>query len=101
MKIREEIIGEKKVKRGREGACSTSYPSGNQVDGLPLVAVLKTKSRRPRTQILLTMRNMFLSVIAWRSVLGNSRFNLSYLLRLLIKVARPQNDRAISEFYRF
>ena len=39
MKIQKEIKGEKKVKRGREGACSASYSSGNQVDGLPLVAV--------------------------------------------------------------
>ncbi len=28
-------------KRGEGGACSTSYPSGNQVDGLPLVAIPK------------------------------------------------------------
>ena len=47
----------------------------------------------------LTMINMFLKVIALRSVLGNSRFNLSYVLRLLIKIVRLQNDRAISEFY--
>ena len=46
-----------------------------------------------------TMINMFLNVIASISVLGNSRFNLSYTLGLLIKIARPQNDRAISEFY--
>ena len=41
IKIKKAIIEEKKVKRGREGACSTSYPSGNQVDGLPLVAIPK------------------------------------------------------------
>ena len=39
MKIEIEIIKEKKVKRRTEDACSTSYLSGNQVDGLPLVAV--------------------------------------------------------------
>ena len=39
MKIKKDIIGEKKVKRRREGTCSTSYPSGSQVDGLPLVAI--------------------------------------------------------------
>ena len=55
MKIEKEIIRERKVKRGRDGACSTSYPSGNQVDGLPLGAIGKEKSRRPRTTILLTM----------------------------------------------
>ena len=41
MKIKKEIIREKKVKRKRGDACSTSYPSGNQVDGLPLVAIPK------------------------------------------------------------
>ena len=41
MKIKKEIIREKKVRRRREDACSTSYPSGNQVDGLPLVAIPK------------------------------------------------------------
>ena len=47
----------------------------------------------------LTMINMFLKMIASGSVLGNDRFNLSCTLRLLIKIVRPQNDRAISEFY--
>ena len=88
------------------GACFTSYPSGNQVDGLPLVAVksntktiLKRKSMRPRTQMHLTMINMFLNAIASRSVLGNYIISLSYVSRLLIKIVRSQNDRAISEFY--
>ena len=43
-------------------------PSGNQVDGLPLAASTKTaakrKSREPHTQMHLTMKIMFLSVIA-------------------------------------
>ena len=38
MMICKEMIKEKKVNSRRGGACSTSYPSGNQVDGLPLVA---------------------------------------------------------------
>ena len=78
-------------------------PGGNKVDGLPPVlhtkTVLKRKSRRPRTQMNLTMKNMFLNVIASRSVLVNDIISLSYTLRLLIKIVRPQNDRAISEFY--
>ena len=41
MKIEKEIMRRKDVKRRRGGACSTSYPSGNQVDGLPLVAIPK------------------------------------------------------------
>ena len=80
-------------------------PGGNQVDGLPPVlhtkTVAKRKSRRARTQILLTMINMFLNVFASISVLGNSRFNLSYTLRLLITIVRSRNARAIAEFYRF
>ena len=43
MKIKKEIIKEKKVKRRRGGACSTRYPSGNQGDGLPLVAIILTR----------------------------------------------------------
>ena len=39
IKIEKESMKEKEVNRERGGACSTSYPSGNQVDGLPLVAV--------------------------------------------------------------
>ena len=39
-KIKKETRRENKVKRSREGACSTSYSSGNQVDGLPLAAIL-------------------------------------------------------------
>ena len=78
-------------------------PGGNQVDGLPPALHTKTvgkeKSRLSRTTVLLTMINMFLNVIASRSVLVNSVISLSYTLRLLIKIVRPQNDRAISEFY--
>ena len=47
----------------------------------------------------LTMINMFLNVIASISVLGNDIISLSYTSRLLIKIVRSQNDRAISEFY--
>ena len=36
-----KIEEESENKRGREDACSTSYPSGNQVDGLPLVAIAR------------------------------------------------------------
>ena len=100
MDIQKEIMREKKMKRRREGACSTSYPSGNQVDRLPPVLHTKTirkrKSRRPRTQILLTMRIMFSNVIVSISALVNSWFNSSYPLRLARKKAKRQNDRAIS-----
>ena len=34
-------IEEKETEERGEGSCSTSYPSGNQVDGLPLVAIPK------------------------------------------------------------
>ena len=71
------------MKRGADETCSTSFPTGNEVDRLPLVAMI----------------NMFLNVIASRSVLGNARFNSRCPFRLLIKIVRPQNDRAISEIY--
>ena len=80
-------------------------PGGNQVDGLPPILHIKTvakrESRRTRTQILLTMISMFLNAIASISVLVNSIISLGYALKLLIKIVRLQNDRAISEFYRF
>ena len=105
------------MKRERGGACSTSYPSGNQVDGLPLVAITrragdssylesntktvgKGKSRRPRTTVLLTMINMFLDVVASRSVFGNDIKAMYRIMRIQIEVSKLQSDRAISEFYR-
>ena len=36
------------MNRCKEGACSTSYPSGNQVDGLPLVAILEEQYQNNR-----------------------------------------------------
>ncbi len=60
----------------------------------------KRKSRRPRTQMHLTMINMFLNVIATRSVLVNDTISLSYVLMLSMGIVRLQNDKAISEFYR-
>ena len=59
----------------------------------------KRKSRRPRTQILLTMINMFLNVIASKGVLGNGITSLSYAARLLVTIARAQNDKVILELY--
>ena len=38
-------------------------PALRVVDGSPLVAIAKRKSREPRTQMHLTMKIMFLSVI--------------------------------------
>ena len=45
------------------------------------------------------MINMFLNVIASRSVLVKYIISLSHSLRLLIKIVRPQNDKEIPEFY--
>ena len=51
-----------KIRRGGR-SCSTSYPSGNQVDGSPLVANTKTIAKRarvePRTPVVLTMKLLF------------------------------------------
>ena len=79
------------------------FSRGNQVDGSPRVAnntktVAKRKSREPRTQMHLTMKNMFLNVIASQSMRWNSIISLSYVLRLWMEVVRSQNARAISEF---
>ena len=49
----------------------------------------------------LTMINMFLNVIASGKCLLISIIPFKNILKLLIKIIRPQNDRAISEFYRF
>jgi len=43
IKSENEIRREKNEIKDREGSCSTSYPSGNQVDGLPLVAIVSWK----------------------------------------------------------
>ena len=61
--------------------------------------VAKRKSRGPRTTVLYTMENMFSNVIASIYVLVNDKLSLSYTLKLLIKIARAQNDRAILKFY--
>ena len=39
---------EKEVNRERGGACSTSYSSGNQVEVLPLVAILEEQYQNSR-----------------------------------------------------
>ena len=52
MKNKKELIEENKMKRKAEGACSTSYPSGNQVDGLPLVAMKKKEQAAPHAGAL-------------------------------------------------
>ena len=65
------------MKRSKEGACSTSYPSGNQVDGLPLVAMI----------------NMFLNVIASICVLVSLEFVMYYISRIQIEVSKLQIRR--------
>ena len=73
----------KRRKNEKEGSCSTSYSSGNQVDGLPLVAIGKRKSRRPRTQVLLTMEIMFSNVIGSWSVFDNDIIVVDQILKFL------------------
>ncbi len=44
-KIKIFKIKKKKIREEeREGSCSTSYSSGNQVDGLPLVAIITRRA---------------------------------------------------------
>ena len=59
----------------------------------------KRKSRRPRTPVLLTMKNMFSKVIASWKCLWITIDYLSYVLRLWIEIVKPWIARAISEFY--
>ena len=59
----------------------------------------KGKSRRPRTQMHLTMINMFLNVIASGSVLVNPIKVMYHLSRIRIEVTKLKIDRANSEFY--
>ena len=83
-------------------SCSTSYPSGNQVDGSPLVAieqgVLPSKSNTktvsnwarvgPRTPVLLTMNILFLISIPSISRLGSPIIVLDYVLKLWIELRK-------------
>ena len=59
----------------------------------------KRKSRRPRTPVLLTMKNMFSNAIASGSVLGNDKLYLSYILRLWIEIVKAWYAQEILEFY--
>ena len=43
----------------RRGSCPSSFPSGNQVDCSPLVAIAKRARRDQRTAVNLTIKNMF------------------------------------------
>ena len=60
----------------------------------------KRKSRRPRTQVHLTVINMFLDVIASGSVLVSLGFVMYHISMIQIEASKLQIDRAISEFYR-
>ena len=66
---REKIKRAEGKSAGAGGVCySTSPPSGNLVDGLPLVCHTKTVAKRgrlgARTQVHLTMKIMFLNINA-------------------------------------
>ena len=63
---------------------STSFPSGKQVDGSPLVAITKTIAERarlrPRTQVHMIMRMMFKIRIPSTSGLGSDMIVLDNAL---------------------
>ena len=71
-KIRRET---RKARTGEGRSCSTSYQSGKQVDGLPLVAIASWKC-------------------LWITIVY-----LSYILTLRAAIGKPRIARAISEFY--
>ena len=56
----------------------------------------KRKSRRPRTQVLLTMKNMFSNVIALLTCLLISIIPLKKVLKFIYMVVKDENDFGIS-----
>ena len=81
-----EIFGKMKMPTR---SCSTSYPSGNQVDGSPLVANTKTIAKRarvgPRTPVLLTMKMLFYIMFVSNMCLGITIIILVHVLKLWIE----------------
>ena len=69
------------------GSCPSSSPSGNQVDGSPLVAIYQTVAKRARrggcTPVLLTMKNWLLKMSAAMKVLVNDEFVLKHILKFI------------------
>ena len=96
-------------KFGVIGSCSTSYPSGNQVDGSPLVAIFpmesntKTIAKRarvgPRTLVLLTMKMLFQIMFVSDKRLEISIIILVHVLKLWIELIKQRNDNAGEKFY--
>ena len=88
--------------RGR--SCSTSYPSGNQVDGSPLVANTKTIAKparvEPHTQIVLTMKMLFLMRKPSTSLRGIPIIVVDIVLKICIELIKSRNDNAMEKFYR-
>ena len=98
------IFEKLQIHRGRR-SCSTSYPSGNQVDGSPLVAIItrragvfpmesntKTVAKRarvgPRTPVLLTMKMLFQNMFASIKCLVITIISLIYVLKLCIELIK-------------
>ena len=79
-------------------------PGGNQVDGLPPArhtkTVAKRQSREPRTQMHLTMKIMFLNVIASRKCLGITIVILRKVLKFIEILSKCEHDFEILVFYR-
>ena len=81
-------------------SCSTSYPSGNQVDGSPLVAISNWPRVGPRTPVLLTMKTLISMKISSISGLGSPMIVLDNILKIWIELKKLKNDNAIEKFYR-
>ena len=93
-----ENLGIWKIRRGRR-ACSTSYPSGNQVDGSPLVAIAKRVRVGPRTQVHMTLKKLFWMDISSRSGLGSDMIILDNVLKIFMELLKQRNDNAGEKFY--
>ena len=81
------------------GSCPSSYPSGNQVDGLPLVAII-AKQRGGCTTVLLTMKKWFLKMSAAIKMLGDDIIVVEHILKFIEMVLKFENDFEISEFHK-
>ena len=82
------------------GSCPSSFPSGNQVDGSPLVAIAKRARRGGCTTVRRAMKKQFLKMSAALKVLGNSRIVVECILKFIEMVLKYDDEFEISEFYR-
>ena len=87
----EELIGNLEKMKGKKGH-STSLPCGNLVDGLPHACHTKTIAKRarvrPRTQIVFSMKKLFLIRMSSTSGRRIDMIILDYILKIWIELIK-------------